>query len=161
AHRSPISWPVCARTLESSWSPTRTTTKSCAKPEAAMLSVYPDTSFLFSLYLPRPSSESAAKTFAELDRALPVTKLLLYELENALRLAAWMNTKDKRQGIPMQMAQVALARLDGDLESGVLEVIPCDLAAVIDAARQLSNTRTWRGGHRSFDLMHIATARHL
>jgi len=126
-----------------------------------MLSVYPETSFLFSLYLPRPSSELAAKTFSVLAGALPVTTLLLYELESALRLAAWMNAQDKHKGISTQMAQVALARLDADLESGVLEVVPCDFANVIALSRKLSNARTWRGGHRSFDLLHIATSRHL
>ena len=126
-----------------------------------MLSVYPDTSFLFSLYVPRPSSEAAARAFAELERALPVTTLLLYELENAVRLAAWMNAQDKHKGFSTQMAQVALARLDADLDGGVLEVVSCDFATVINLARKLSNTRTWRGGHRSFDLLHIATCRHL
>src|SRR5436190_8321190 len=114
-------------------------TRSCARLEAAMLNVYPDTSFLFSIYLPRPSSELAARTFAELDRALPVTTLLLYELENAVRLAAWMNARDKHKGFSTQIAQVALARLDADLDDGVLEVVPCDFATVIDLARKLSN----------------------
>jgi predicted nucleic acid-binding protein len=43
----------------------------------------------------------------------------------------------------------------------VLEIIPCDFGAVIEIARKLSNGRTWRGGHRSFDLLHVATSRHL
>jgi len=126
-----------------------------------MSSVYPDTSFLFSLYLPRPSSAAAARTFAGLDGALPVTTLLLYEIENAARFAAWMNARDKHQGIPIQMAQTALARLDADLENGAVEIVPCDFLAVIDLARKLSNARTWSGGHRSFDLLHVATSRHL
>jgi hypothetical protein len=63
-----------------------------------MLSAYPDTSFLFSLYLPRPSSAPAAAIFAALEGALPVTALLLYEFENAVRLAAWLNTQDKSRG---------------------------------------------------------------
>lgn len=126
-----------------------------------MLNVYPDTSFLFSLYLPRTSSEAAANTFAALERALPVTTLLLYEFENAVRLAARMNAQDKHKGFSTQVAQVALARLEADLDDGVLEVVPCDFATVIHLARKLSNTRTWRGGHRSFDLLHIATSRHL
>ena len=126
-----------------------------------MLSVYPDTSFLFSLYLPRPSSGAAAAVFAALDGPLPVTTLLLYEFENAARLAAWMNARDRHKGFPAQMAQTALARLDADLETGVLETISCDSIAVFGIARRLSNARTWRGGHRSFDILHVATACHL
>ncbi len=123
-----------------------------------MLSVYPDTSFLFSLYLPRPSSSAAASAFAALEGPLPVTTLLLYEFENAARLAAWMNAADKHKGFPAQMAQTVLARLDADVDSGALEIIPCDFASVIALARKLSSMRTWRGGHRSFDLLHIAAS---
>ena len=72
-----------------------------------------------------------------------------------------MYARDKHKGIPAQMAQTALSRLDADLDNGVLEMISCDFAAVIDLARKLSNARTWRGGHRSFDLLHVATSRHL
>jgi predicted nucleic acid-binding protein len=126
-----------------------------------MLSAYPDTSFLFSLYLQRPSSAAAAGAFASLRGSLPVTTLLLYEFENAARMAAWMYTRERNKGFSTQVAQIALARLEADLDNGVLEIIPCDFVAVINLARKLSNARTWRGGHRTFDLLHIATARHL
>jgi predicted nucleic acid-binding protein len=126
-----------------------------------MLSVYPDTSFLFSLFLQRPSSAAAAGAFAALPGALPVTTLLLYEFENAARMAAWMHGRDRQKGFSTQVAQIALARLEADLDSGALEIIPCDFVTVINLARKLSNARTWRGGHRSFDLLHIATALHL
>lgn len=126
-----------------------------------MLSAYPDTSFLFSLYLPRPSSEEAARIFAELDGPLPVSALLVFEFENALRLASWLHRKDQRKGFPVHVAQTALARLETDIDDGILEVIPCDFSAVIDRARKISNARTWRGGHRSLDILHVATAIHL
>jgi predicted nucleic acid-binding protein len=126
-----------------------------------MLSVYPDTSLLFSLYTPRPSSRAAAAAFAALDGPLPVTTLLLYEFENGARFAAWMNGRDKRKGFPLHVAQTALARIEVDLEAGVLEMVPCDLHAVVGIARRLSNARTWRGGYRSFDILHVATACHL
>jgi hypothetical protein len=126
-----------------------------------MLSVYSDTSFLFSLYLPRPSSAAAGATLAGLEGALPITTLLVYEFENAARHGAWMNKQDKNKGFSTQAAQMALARLEGDLDDGVLEIVPCDFVAVIDIARQISNVRTWREGYRSFDLLHVAISRHL
>src|SRR5579862_3524829 len=109
-----------------------------------MSSDYPDTSFLISLYLPRPSSMLAAQAFAAINGALPVTDLLLYEFENAVRVAAWMNGKDKHKGFPIHMAQIALARLEADVDDGVLEVVPCDHAAAFRDARKLSNSYTWR-----------------
>lgn len=126
-----------------------------------MLPAFPDTSFLGSLYLPRPSSQEAASVFAALSGPLPVTTLLLYEFENAVRLAAWLHQQDKSKGFSMQMAQTALARLEGDVDDGALEIIPCDIAVVVATARNLSNARTWRTGCRSFDLLHVAAALHL
>jgi hypothetical protein len=122
------------------------------------MGVFPDTSFLGSLYLPRPSSPEAAATFAALPGALPVTTLLLYEFENAVRLGAWLHQHDKHKGFSIQMAQVALARLEADIDAGVLEIVPCDFATVVPIARNLSSARTWRSGYRSFDLLHVATA---
>jgi predicted nucleic acid-binding protein len=125
------------------------------------MAAFPDTSFLFSLYLPRPSSGDAARTFSELDGPLPVSSLLLFEFENAVRLAAWLHRHDKAKGFPVQVAQTALARLDSDLDDGALELVFCDYGQVVDRARKISNTHTWRTGHRSIDILHVATARYL
>jgi predicted nucleic acid-binding protein len=59
------------------------------------------------------------------------------------------------------VAQTALARLDSDLDDGVLELVFCDYVLVIDRARKISNTHTWKTGHRSIDILHVATARYL
>jgi predicted nucleic acid-binding protein len=126
-----------------------------------MLSVFPDTSFLFALYQARTQSAAAARIFAALTEPLPVTVLLLFEFENAARVAAWLNTQEKRKGLPPQMVQTILARLDSDLDDGVLDIVPCDFGAIISLARKMSNARTWRGGHRPFDLLHVATAKYL
>jgi predicted nucleic acid-binding protein len=126
-----------------------------------MARAFPDTSFLFSLYLPRPSSGKAARIFSELDGPLPISSLLLFEFENAVRLATWLHRQDKDKGFPVQVAQTALARLDADLHEGALERVFCDYVRVIDRARKISNTHTWRNGHRSIDVLHVATARDL
>jgi predicted nucleic acid-binding protein len=124
-------------------------------------SVFPDTSFLFSLYLPSPSSGEAAGIFLELDGPLPVSSLLLFEFENAVRLATWLHRQGKGKGFSVQVAQTALARLDSDLDDGVLELVFCDYVLVIDRARKISNTHTWKTGHRSIDILHVATAHYL
>jgi|ERR1700758_2126062 predicted nucleic acid-binding protein len=126
-----------------------------------MPGAFPDTSFLFSLYLPRPSSSEAARIFSKLDGPLPISSLLLFEFENAVRLATWLHRGDKDKGFPVQVAQTALARLDADLDEGVLERVFCDLDRVIERARKISNSHTWRNGHRTIDILHIATARYL
>ena len=126
-----------------------------------MAGAFPDTSFLFSIYLPRPSSANAARVFSELDEALPVSSLLLFEFENAVRLATWIHRQDKGKGFPVQVAQTALARLDADLDEGVLERVFCDYDQVVARADKISTRHTWRNGHRSIDILHVATARYL
>jgi predicted nucleic acid-binding protein len=126
-----------------------------------MPGAFPDTSFLFSLYLPRPSSAEAARIFSELNGPLPISSLLVFEFENAVRLATWLHRQDKDNGFPVQVAQIALARLEADLDDGVLEEASCDYGRIIDRARKISNTHTWRSGYRSLDVLHVATARYL
>ncbi len=72
-----------------------------------------------------------------------------------------MNGQDKSKGFSTQVAQSALASLEADLDAGALLMTPCDLPNVVGIARKLSNARTWRAGHRSFDLLHIAAAQSL
>jgi hypothetical protein len=45
------------------------------------------------------------------------------------------------------------------LKHGILQLIPCDLAAVAAEAAQLSELHTIAEGHRSFDILHVAAAR--
>ena len=39
------------------------------------------------------------------------------------------------------------------------KLVPCDLSSVIEEAHRLSVLHTLKGGHRSFDLLHVAAAR--
>jgi len=45
--------------------------------------------------------------------------------------------------------------------SGRLVVRACNLAAVLDEAKRFSATQTLAGGHRGFDMLHIAAATQL
>jgi predicted nucleic acid-binding protein len=78
-----------------------------------------------------------------------------------VRLATWLHRQDKDKGFPVQVAQIALARLEADLDDGVLEEASCDYGRIIDRARKISNTHTWRSGYPSLDVLHVATARYL
>ena len=42
--------------------------------------------------------------------------------------------------------------------NGDLLITDCDLFSVLIVGEQLSKSRTYKGGHRSFDILHIATA---
>jgi len=86
------------------------------------------------------------------DGALPLTTLSRFELLNAIRLSVF------RQQLNPRVAAIDVLTIKADIESGVLEVISCDWAAVHAEAERLSARRTAEGGHRSMDILHVATA---
>jgi len=86
------------------------------------------------------------------DAALPLTTLGRFELFNAIRLSVF------RQQLKPRVAAIDVLTIKADIESGVLGVISCDWAAVHAEAERLSARHTAEGGHRSMDILHVATA---
>ena len=54
-----------------------------------------------------------------------------------------------------------IAAWESDVAAGVLRRVPYDVEAVNRLACSLSARHTATGGHRSLDILHIATAVHL
>ena len=111
-----------------------------------------DTSFLFSLYGNDAHTPRAVAWMKSQRRPLTITALSEYELGNALRFAEF------RKGIAQGEAALFWAQFEADRASGRLQVKVCNLADVIDEAKRLSVTHTLTGGHRGFDILHVATA---
>lgn len=113
-----------------------------------------DTSFLFSLYGNDANTPRALAWVKR--RRLPLTLSILneYELGNALRYAEF------RKAIASGEAALFWSEFEADQAGGRLLVQVCNLARVLDEARRLSETRTLTGGHRGFDILHVATALH-
>jgi predicted nucleic acid-binding protein len=111
-----------------------------------------DTSFLFSLYGNDAHTPRAIAWMKSQRRALTLTALSEYELGNALRFAEF------RKGIALGEAALFWAQFEADRASGRIQVKVCNLADVIDEAKRLSVTHTLTGGHRGFDILHVATA---
>jgi predicted nucleic acid-binding protein len=117
------------------------------------LNAYADTSFLYSLYVQQAHSAKAAAYMATADdAALPLTTLGRFELLNAIRLSVF------RQQLNRRVAAIDVLTIKADIESGVLGVTSCDWAAVHAEAERLSAKHTAEGGHRSMDILHVATA---
>ena len=89
---------------------------------------------------------------------LPVTALLLFEFRQSVRWQTYLHRKDAGKGFGESEGARMLADLDDDLAAGLLQIAPVDWAKVISAAEQLSARHTGGGGHRGFDILHIATA---
>ena len=116
-----------------------------------------DTSFLASLYL---VDIHTPKARARLRRIKPPEELLLspfhlYELPNAVRLSVFWGLRDAATG------ETILAASEADLASGYFALPTCNLASVLIEARRLSASHTMTGGHRAFDILHVAAALHL
>jgi predicted nucleic acid-binding protein len=112
-----------------------------------------DTSFLFSLFGGDPHTVAAQGWARQTRQPIAITALNRYEFANAIRFAAFRKVLSPRD------ASTSLAAFDADVKHGILQLTPCDFAAVVKEAERLSESRTMTGGHRSFDILHVATAR--
>jgi predicted nucleic acid-binding protein len=126
-----------------------------------MMNAFPDTSFLCALYVQQDNSLAAAEHFKALPEALHVSSLMLYEFRQSVRFQIWLHSRDKTKGYSQATAEAALADLQSDLETGVAVPVTTDWPDVHRLAEMLSKRHTSAGGHRAFDVLHVATALHL
>ena len=122
---------------------------------------FPDTSFLCAFYRRQDNSPQAAAHFKAMPEALPVSGLLLYEFRQSVRFQVWLHARDKAKGYPQAECDRALADLQTDLDTGALAVVTADWPDVHRLAETISKRHTIAGGHRSLDILHVATALHL
>ncbi len=122
---------------------------------------YPDTSFLCAFYRKQENSPQAAAHFAQMPEALHVASPLLFEFRQSVRWQVYLHAKDARKGYDRPTAQAALAKLQAEIASGAVVVVPVEWADVASIAERLSSQNTWTEGYRGFDVLHVATALHL
>lgn len=114
-----------------------------------------DTSFLFSLYANDAHSRQAVTWVRGCQQPLSISPFNQYELGNALRFAEF------RKLIASGMAANYVAQFEAAIAQNRLQMQVCNLAVVLAEAQRLSSTYTLRQGHRSFDILHVAVARHI
>jgi predicted nucleic acid-binding protein len=119
---------------------------------------YPDTSFLCALYRLQTNSPQAAAYFAAMPGPLEVTTLLLYEFRQAVRFQIRLHRHNPSKGYSRAEGIKMLADLKSDLVSGEVVAIPGPWPQVHLAAERLSELYTDAAGHRSMDILHVATA---
>ena len=112
-----------------------------------------DTSFLFSLYRHDSHSETAQTRLTETGQPLVLSTLNLYELGTALRLAEF------RGLVPTGHAEHCLEALAKDQPQGRWRKSEISLDEIVAEAGRLSAKHTPTGGHRAFDILHVAHAR--
>ena len=120
-----------------------------------MALVAADTSFLFSLFGNDAHTAAAHSWARQVRQPISLTVLNRYEFGNAVRFAAF------RRLISQVDARTSLAAFETDLQAGFLQLVTVDLTALVAEAARLSELHALRGGHRSFDILHVAGARTL
>ncbi len=111
-----------------------------------------DTSFLVSLYKTEVHSERARTIAASYARRIRVSELILYEFTNAMRFAACRGFQT------VEEAHRIIHDLEVDIVGERIAIAAVSLPAVLAEAKRLSATHTLVGGHRAFDILHVATA---
>jgi predicted nucleic acid-binding protein len=122
---------------------------------------FPDTSFLCALYVRQDNSLAAAAHFQAMPEALHVSSLMLYEFRQSVRFQVWLHTRDKTKGYAQAIAEIALGKLQANMDAGAVVMAPADWPDIHRLAETLSKRHTVAGGHRAFDVLHLATALHL
>lgn len=123
--------------------------------------VFPDTSFLCSLYRMQVHTPRAISFMDSIDGPLMVSSLLLLEFRQSVRLQNRLFSLDRSKGFSETEGSRMLRDLQSDLNDGVLVPSSVDWADVHRIAESLSSARTKSAGHRLMDLLHVATALHL
>jgi predicted nucleic acid-binding protein len=125
------------------------------------LIAYPDTSFLCAFYRKQVNSPQAAAHFVQMPEALHVASPLLFEFRQSVRWQTFLHQKDPSKGYAKATALAALSKLQLEIASGAVVVVPVDWADLVSIAERLSAQYTWTEGYRGFDVIHVATALHL
>jgi predicted nucleic acid-binding protein len=122
---------------------------------------FPDTSFLCALYVRQDNSPEAAAHFSAMPEALHVSGLMLYEFRQSVRYQVWLHARDRNKGYPETIAEAALGKLQANMQAGAVVPVAADWPDVHRLAEIISKRHTMSGGHRRFDVLHVATALHL
>lgn len=122
------------------------------------MKAYPDTSFLCSLYRRQHHSEAALAYRKQMTEPLHVTRLLLWEFRQGARFQAFRHSRNRDVGYPLAEAEKMISDVNDDLREGLVVSLHMDLADILITGERLSKSRTHNGGHRSFDILHVATA---
>jgi len=125
------------------------------------VTAYPDTSFLCAFYLKQSNSTAAAAYAATMKEPLTVTALLAYEFNQSLRFQVWRRAANAHEGVAAADARAAARQFEADLAGGIAVLAPCNFQDLFRRVNELSLRHTIAGGHRSFDILHVATALHL
>ncbi|MFA7344782.1 MAG: type II toxin-antitoxin system VapC family toxin [Terrimicrobiaceae bacterium] len=119
---------------------------------------FADTSLLCSLYRLQDNTDEADALVARFEPPLCISSLVAFEFRQSTRLQVFRFSNDRTQGFSKAEAERMLGKLDLNLTSGAVEILPADWGDVHSLAERLSARKTMKNGHRTLDVLHVATA---
>lgn len=122
------------------------------------MKAYPDTTFLCAIYRTQGNSDRAVAYRKSMAEPLHVSRLLVWEFRQAARFQAFRHSKNRELGYPLREAEKMLSDLADDMRDGFVVSVDCDFYEILTLGERISKIRTFAGGHRSLDIMHVATA---
>ncbi len=125
------------------------------------MSVFADTSVLCGLLHEQDNSREADTLLAEAGKVITLSTLVVFEFKQSTRLQTFRFDSDRTQGWAERETGRMLAQFDSNVDAGAFVFAEVDWADVHSLAERLSAAHTRREGHRTLDVLHVATAVHL
>jgi predicted nucleic acid-binding protein len=122
---------------------------------------FADTSVLCALLHEQSTTLESEALFAELGAPLSLSTLVAFEFRQSARLQSFRFASDRTQGWPAGETERMLAQFDANLAAGAFVHAAVDWPEVHALAEQYSRAHTLQRGHRTLDVLHVATAAHL
>jgi predicted nucleic acid-binding protein len=114
--------------------------------------IYPDTSFLVSLYIDEGSSVQSRGFMARTRDTICFTPFHRLETRTALRLRAF------RGDITLDLLKACLRRLEEDIADDIITHFPLNWSDALREAERIGEAFIVQTGSRSGDLLHVASA---
>ena len=124
------------------------------------MKAFADTSLVCALYRYEAKTEAADALVRGLSEPLGISSLVAFEFRQSARLQVFRFSNDRTQGFSRAEAEKMFRDFEDDLASGAVEILPVDWGDIHSLAERISARHTMRGGHRTLDVLHVATAMH-
>jgi predicted nucleic acid-binding protein len=125
------------------------------------MQLFADTSFLCALIREQDNSARADVFMESYEGEIIISSLVLWEFRQSARFQVFQYHRDKTKGFSKGEAERMLKALQNQIDAGIFELAAVDWQDVHSIAEALSATHTIKNGHRSMDVLHLATAKHL
>ncbi len=122
---------------------------------------FADTSVVCALLRIQDTSPDAWAISAEVNAPFTLSTLVAFEFRQSARLQSFRFSADRTQGWSARETERMLAQFDANIAAGAFVHGAINWPEVHALAEQYSHAHTIKRGHRTLDVIHVATAVHL